>query len=143
MRQRQRHGAKDLGASADSRLTPTQGLIPMCGRVRLITEFSEIRIRLKFDPLSPAPNYPPDWNIPPTGRMLLAVRSIDGKRIAKIAKWGLIPRWAKDDKMQFFDAQQRPFGGIHNQARVPRRLAPRATMPVRYQRLLRVEEARP
>jgi putative SOS response-associated peptidase YedK len=26
---------------------------------------------------------------------------IDGKRIAKIAKWGLIPRWAKDDKIQY------------------------------------------
>jgi hypothetical protein len=26
----------------------------------LITDFSEIRIRLKFDPESPAPNYAPD-----------------------------------------------------------------------------------
>jgi hypothetical protein len=50
----------------------------MCGRVRLITDFSEIRIRLKFDPESPAPNYAPDSNIPPTARMLVAVRSVDG-----------------------------------------------------------------
>jgi putative SOS response-associated peptidase YedK len=73
----------------------------MCGRVRLITDFSEIRIRLKFDLESPAPNYAPDWNIPPTGKVLLAVRSIDGKRIAKIARFGLIPRWAKDEKIPY------------------------------------------
>jgi hypothetical protein len=32
----------------------------MCGRVRLITDFSEIKIKLKFDPESPSPNYAPD-----------------------------------------------------------------------------------
>jgi putative SOS response-associated peptidase YedK len=33
--------------------------------------------------------------------MLVAVRSVDGKRIAKKTKWGLIPRWAKYDKAQY------------------------------------------
>jgi putative SOS response-associated peptidase YedK len=73
----------------------------VCGRVRLITDFSEIRIKLKFDPESPAPNYAPDCNIQPTGLMLTAVRSVDDKRVAKMTKWGLIPRWGKDDKMQY------------------------------------------
>jgi putative SOS response-associated peptidase YedK len=80
----------------------------MCGRVRLSSDFSEIRIKLKFDADSPAPNYPPDWNIPPTGRMLIAVRSVDGKRVAKVTKWGLIPRWAKDEKIAYSTHNARP-----------------------------------
>jgi hypothetical protein len=33
----------------------------MCGRVRLSSDYSEIKIRLKFDPASPAPTYAADW----------------------------------------------------------------------------------
>jgi putative SOS response-associated peptidase YedK len=33
--------------------------------------------------------------------MLVAIRSIDGERIPKMMKWGLIPHWAKDDKLQY------------------------------------------
>ena len=73
----------------------------MCGRVRLSSDYSEIKIRLKFAPDLPAPNYAPDWNKPPTADMLVAIRSVDGKRVAKIMKWGLIPRWAKDVKIQY------------------------------------------
>lgn len=32
----------------------------MCGRVQPVSEFSEIRIKLKFDPAAPAPNFAPD-----------------------------------------------------------------------------------
>jgi putative SOS response-associated peptidase YedK len=35
-------------------------------------------------------------NIPPTGDMLVATYSADGKRISEIMRWGRIPRWAKD-----------------------------------------------
>jgi putative SOS response-associated peptidase YedK len=73
----------------------------MCGRVRLSSDYSEIKIRLKFAPDAAAPNYEADWNKPPTGLMLVAIRSVDGKRIPKIMKWGLIPRWAKDEKIQY------------------------------------------
>ncbi len=45
----------------------------MCGRVRLANEWSEIRIKLKFDPDSSAPNIAPSWNIPPTGTLLTAI----------------------------------------------------------------------
>src|SRR5580704_1131898 len=53
--------------------------LTMCGRVRLSSDFSEIRIKLKFDAESPAPNFEPDWNKPPTALMLVAVRSTDDK----------------------------------------------------------------
>jgi SOS response associated peptidase (SRAP) len=75
----------------------------MCGRVRLSSDYSEIKIRLKFAPDAPAPNFEPDWNKPPTADMLVAIRSVDGKRAPKLMKWGLIPRWAKKGQDQVFD----------------------------------------
>lgn len=71
----------------------------MCGRVRLLTDYSEIRIQLQFDLGAPAPNYRPVWNLPPTEPMLVAIRSEDGKRVPRMMRWGLIPHWSKDGKM--------------------------------------------
>ena len=84
----------------------------MCGRVRLASDYSEIKIRLKFAPNSPAPNYEVDYNKPPTMPMLVAIRSVDGQRIPKMMKWGLIPYWAKkDDKLAYstFNARSEEF----------------------------------
>ncbi len=63
--------------------------------------FSEIKIKLKFDAGAAAPNFEADFNMPPTALMLVAIRSQDGKRTPKMMKWGLIPHWAKDDKIQY------------------------------------------
>src|SRR5205085_9102325 len=60
----------------------------MCGRVRLSSDYSEIKIRLKFAPNSVAPNFEPDWNKPPTAPMLVAIRSVNGERAPKMVKWG-------------------------------------------------------
>src|SRR5262247_2463100 len=73
----------------------------MCGRVRLSTDYSETRIKLKFDPGYPAPNIPASWNVCPTDPMLVAIRSQDGKRIPQQMRWGLVPWWAKDIKIGF------------------------------------------
>jgi putative SOS response-associated peptidase YedK len=83
----------------------------MCGRVRLSSDYSEIKIRLKFAPSSVAPNFESDWNKPPTAPMLVAIRSVDGERVPKMMKWGLIPHWAKDDKLQYstFNARAEEF----------------------------------
>lgn len=70
----------------------------MCGRVRLANEFSEIKIRLRLDAEAPVPNMQPSWNTPPTGDMLVATYTEDGKRISQKMRWGLIPGWAKDIK---------------------------------------------
>ncbi len=77
-----------------------RGSFIMCGRVRLSSDYSEIKIKLQFDPSSPAPNYAADWNKPPTEPMLVAIRSMDGARVPKMMKWGLIPHWSKDSKLQ-------------------------------------------
>jgi putative SOS response-associated peptidase YedK len=73
----------------------------MCGRVRLSNDYSEIKIRLRFDAEAPAPNLRASWNIPPTGDMLVATYSAEGKRISEIMRWGLIPRWAKEIKIGY------------------------------------------
>ncbi len=83
----------------------------MCGRVRLSSDYSEIKIRLKFAPDSVAPNFETDWNKPPTAPMLVAIRSEDGKRIPKMMRWGLLPHWAKDERISYstFNARAEEF----------------------------------
>lgn len=83
----------------------------MCGRVRLASDYSEIKIRLKFDAAAPAPNFAPDWNKPPTRPMLVGIRDEAGRRVPRMMKWGLIPHWARDDKMQYstFNARSEEF----------------------------------
>ena len=43
--------------------------------------------------------------------MLVAIRSVDGKRVPRMMKWGLVPHWAKDDKLQYstFNARAEDF----------------------------------
>jgi putative SOS response-associated peptidase YedK len=83
----------------------------MRGRVRLSSDFSEIKIKLKFDAAAPAPNFEADWNKPPTAPILLAIRSVDRMRVPRMMKWGLIPHRAKDDKLQYstFNARAEEF----------------------------------
>ena len=83
----------------------------MCGRVRLSSDYSEIKIALKFDLETAAPNFKPDWNKPPTEPMLVAIRSEDGRRIPKMMRWGLLPHWARDEKLSYstFNARAEEF----------------------------------
>lgn len=83
----------------------------MCGRVRLASDWSEIKIRLKFDAAAPAPNYERNYNLPPTGRMLTAVRDDAGRRMPRMMRWGLVPHWAKDEKIAYstFNARAEEF----------------------------------
>ena len=74
----------------------------MCGRVRLSSEFSQIKVRLRIDGSFPAPNYPPRWNLPPSENLLCVVRDREcGTRKAGLMRWGLIPHYAKDPKVGF------------------------------------------
>lgn len=73
----------------------------MCGRVRLASDYSEIKIRLKFGSTAPAPNFERSWNTPPTGPMLVATYVKGGERVSEIMRWGLLPSWAKDIKVGY------------------------------------------
>jgi putative SOS response-associated peptidase YedK len=74
----------------------------MCGRVRLSSEFSQIRIRMNLDPDFPALNFAARWNLPPSENLLCVVRDSErGTRKAGLMRWGLIPWYAKNPKVGF------------------------------------------
>jgi putative SOS response-associated peptidase YedK len=74
----------------------------MCGRVRLSSDVSEIKLVFGIPPERPTPNFPPSWNVAPTDT-LPAVRydAKAGQRSLDMLRWGLIPYWAKDIKVGF------------------------------------------
>lgn len=83
----------------------------MCGRARLASDYSEIKIQLKFAPEAPVPNFGENWNLAPTEPQLVAIRAKDGKRVPKMMRWGLLPHWAKDQKLSYstFNARSEEF----------------------------------
>jgi putative SOS response-associated peptidase YedK len=74
----------------------------MCGRVRLSSDVSEIRLVFSIPPHRLTPNVAPSWNAAPTD--LLPVVRYDrraGERSLDLLRWGLIPHWAKDINVGF------------------------------------------
>jgi putative SOS response-associated peptidase YedK len=74
----------------------------MCGRVRLSSDVSEIKLVFSIPPHRPTPNFPPSWNAAPSD--LLPVVRHDrkaGDRSLDLLRWGLVPFWAKDLKVGF------------------------------------------
>ena len=74
----------------------------MCGRGRLSSDVSEIKVAFRIPPERPTPNFPPSWNVAPTDS-LPAVRfdRKAGQRGLDLLRWGLIPHWASDIKVGF------------------------------------------
>jgi putative SOS response-associated peptidase YedK len=74
----------------------------MCGRARLSSDVSEIKIAFGIPPERPAPNFPPSWNVAPTDPLpIVRFDAKDKQRTLEIMRWGLIPYWAKDIKIGF------------------------------------------
>jgi len=74
----------------------------MCGRARLSTDFSEIRIAFRIPADRPTPNFAPTWNLAPTDPIPIVRRDPDdGQRRLEVVRWGLIPYWAKDIKIGY------------------------------------------
>jgi len=74
----------------------------MCGRARLSTDFSEIRIVFGIPPDRPTPNFAPTWNLAPTDPIPIVRRDRDdGLRRLDVVRWGLVPYWAKDMKIGY------------------------------------------
>src|ERR1041385_135828 len=83
----------------------------MCGRAKTPNDYCERKIGLWFADRFPAPNLKASWNIAPTDPMLTAVRDREtGTRRPVLMRWGLIPWWSKDMKLQFstFNAKAEP-----------------------------------
>jgi putative SOS response-associated peptidase YedK len=74
----------------------------MCGRARLSSDVSEIKIAFSIPPERPTPNIAPSWNVAPTDPLpIVRYDAKDGQRSLEIMRWGLIPYWAKDIKIGY------------------------------------------
>jgi len=74
----------------------------MCGRVRLSSDVSEIKLVFSIPPHRPAPNVAASWNVAPTEPLpVVRYDLMAGERSLDILRWGLVPYWAKDLKVGF------------------------------------------
>jgi hypothetical protein len=74
----------------------------MCGRARLSSDVSEIKIAFGIPPERPTPNIAPSWNLAPTDPApVVYYDAKDGGRRLEVMRRGLIPYWAKDIKIGF------------------------------------------
>jgi len=74
----------------------------MCGRARLSSDVSEIKLVFSIPPHRPTPNIASSWNLAPTDP--LPVVRYDPRareRSLDLMRWGLVPFWAKDIKVGF------------------------------------------
>ena len=74
----------------------------MCGRVRLSSDVSEIKLVFSIPPHRPTPNFPPSWNVAPTDQLpVVRYDRKAGERSLDMLRWGLVPYWAKDLNVGF------------------------------------------
>src|SRR5258707_12356281 len=74
----------------------------MCGRAKLETDVSEIKIAFRIPPEYPTPNFAPSWNGAPTDNLPIVRDDVKaGSRTLDLMRWGLVPYLAKDIKIGF------------------------------------------
>jgi putative SOS response-associated peptidase YedK len=74
----------------------------MCGRARLSSDVSEIKLVFSIPPERPTPNFPPSWNVAPTDTLpVVRFDARAGQRSLDMLRWSLIPYWAKDINVGF------------------------------------------
>src|ERR1700748_2011207 len=74
----------------------------MCGRARLSSDVSEIKLVFSIPPERPTPNIPANWNAAPTEDLpIVRYDAKVGQRSLDVMRWGLVPFWAKDIKVGF------------------------------------------
>lgn len=79
-------------------LTLTGKKLTMCGRFALWTPPGTIT---RFFNITVLPEFAPEYNIAP-GRGIIAIRQPEkNRRESALLRWGLIPRWAKEEKIGY------------------------------------------
>src|ERR1700731_472768 len=74
----------------------------MCGRARLSSDVSEIKLVFSIPPERPTPNIPANWNAAPTEDMpVLRYNARAGQRSLDVMRWGLVPFGAKALRVGF------------------------------------------
>jgi len=80
----------------------------MCGRARLSSDVSEIKIAFRIPPERPMPNIAPSWNVAPTDPLpVVRYDARDHQRSLEVMRWGLAPFWAKDIKGGLVNYEER------------------------------------
>jgi putative SOS response-associated peptidase YedK len=73
----------------------------MCGRYRRTTQEEELARRYNI-PIPMQTDLPISWNIAPSQNVLVVrFNSETGRRSLDALRWGLIPSWAKDEKIAY------------------------------------------
>ena len=86
----------------------------MCGRARLSSDVSEIKVAFRIPPERPTPNFPPSWNVAATDTLpVVRYEPKAAQRSRDKLRWGLIPYWAKDIKVGFANINAKA-DGIEN-----------------------------
>src|SRR5215471_5028425 len=74
----------------------------MCGRARLSSDVSEIKVAFRIPPERPTPNFAASWNVAPTDPLpIVRYDAKEQQRSLEVMRWGLVPFWAKDIKVGF------------------------------------------
>jgi putative SOS response-associated peptidase YedK len=74
----------------------------MCGRVRLSSDVSEIKLVFSIPPHRPTPNFAPSWNAAPTDQLpIVRFDKRAREHSLDLARWGLVPFCAKDINVGF------------------------------------------
>ncbi|MGG0773735.1 SOS response-associated peptidase [Bacillus rugosus] len=72
----------------------------MCGRFTLFSEFDDIIEQFNIDQFLPEGEYHPSYNVAPSQNILTIINDGSNNRLGKL-RWGLIPTWAKDEKVGY------------------------------------------
>src|SRR6202048_5203125 len=74
----------------------------MCGRARLSSDVSEIKLVFSIPPHRPIPNVAPSWNVAPTDPLpVVRYDARAGERSLDVMRCGLVPFCARDIKVGF------------------------------------------
>ncbi|MCY9029075.1 SOS response-associated peptidase [Bacillus inaquosorum] len=72
----------------------------MCGRFTLFSAFEDIIDHFDIDQFLPKDEYHPSYNVAPSQSILAIINDGLNNRLGMI-RWGLIPPWAKDEKIGY------------------------------------------
>lgn len=72
----------------------------MCGRFTLFAPYYEIIDRFTIESAFPESDYMPSYNIAPSQQVVAIINDGSKNRLGRL-RWGLIPPWAKDEKIGY------------------------------------------
>jgi putative SOS response-associated peptidase YedK len=92
----------------------------VCGRVRLSSDVSDIKLVFSIPPHRPTSNTAPSWNVAPADPLpVVRYDARAGEPSLDVMRWDLVPFWAKDIKVGFSNVNAKAEGD-RKQAGFPR-----------------------